>query len=66
MDIESVSLFLDGYLHSLRRMSGNGSDFWSFIVTVNEDIESSLNDQLKHLNADVSISNRIYVGYADF
>jgi hypothetical protein len=65
MDIESVSLLLDGYLHSLRRMSGNCSDFWSYIITVDGDIESSLNAHLQRVNADTSISNRSSIRYAD-
>lgn len=65
MDIESVSLILDGYFHSLRRMSGNCSDFWSYTIPIEGNIESSLAAHLNRTNTDTSVSNRSSIGYAD-
>ena len=56
-------LNLDGYLLSLRRLSGNKSDFWAEIVDIEGDVEKSFCSQMKE--RDIELKNKKFVGYKE-
>jgi hypothetical protein len=60
---EAPIVYLDGYLLSLRRLSGNKSDFWAEIVNVEGDVEKSLRSQMK-MN-DIELKEKELVGYRE-
>jgi hypothetical protein len=60
---EAPILNLDGYLLSLRRLSGNKSDFWAEIVNIEGDAEKSLRCQMK--NSGIELKEKELVGYRE-
>ncbi|MCG8093239.1 MAG: hypothetical protein JAZ17_06355 [Candidatus Thiodiazotropha endolucinida] len=54
---------LDGYLLSLRRLSGNKSDFWAEIVDIEGDVENSFCSQMKE--REIELNRKEYVGYKE-
>lgn len=54
---------LDGYLHSLRRLSGNACDFWAEVFPCGEDVAGGFS---KHLaRKGVLLTGNYSIGYAD-
>lgn len=65
MNAESIALTLDGYLHSLRRLSGNRCDFWSYIIGSSEDVEADLREHLSTTNSGAVVVGKVAVGYTE-
>lgn len=66
MNAESVALILEGYFQSLRRLSCNRCDFWSYVIGLSEDVEVDLTTHLSRTNSGTRITGRAAVGYAEF
>jgi hypothetical protein len=47
---EQPILNLDGYLQSLRRLSGNKYDYWTEVFEINDEVASSFRDHVNGLN----------------
>lgn len=62
MNIDRATEYLNGYLHSLRRLSGNNCDFWAEIFDINETIENDLKEHLSERNVELGDYSRI--GYS--
>ncbi|MCU7843415.1 MAG: hypothetical protein KZQ93_06210 [Candidatus Thiodiazotropha sp. (ex Monitilora ramsayi)] len=54
---------LDGYLHSLRRLSGNKCDYWAEVFEITGDIKFSFRERANVL--EVNILDFIPVGYRE-
>jgi hypothetical protein len=55
--------YLDGYLHSLRRLSGNLCDFWVETFEFKNDIETGFRDHLA--DTEISIVKKSQIGYKE-
>ena len=55
--------YLDGYLHSLRRLSGNLCDFWVETFEFKNDIETGFRDHLA--DTEISIIKKSQIGYKE-
>ncbi|KZZ50432.1 hypothetical protein A3759_17035 [Thalassolituus sp. HI0120] len=62
MNIDRATEFLNGYLHSLRRLSGNRCDFWVENFDINETIENDLKEHLSERN--VKLGDYSKIGYS--
>ena len=62
MNIDRATEFLNGYLHSLRRLSMNRFDFWAEIFDINENIEKDLKEHLSERNVELGDYSKI--GYS--
>ncbi|MES2676677.1 MAG: hypothetical protein V4660_20740 [Pseudomonadota bacterium] len=56
-------LNLDGYLLSLRRLSGNLCDFWAEIFDINGDVEVGFREHL--VDREITLLDRSPVGYKE-
>jgi hypothetical protein len=65
MNIELIAQSLEGYLLSLRRLTGNRCDFWSFMVPLDGGIEESLEAHFARINAGATILGKAFIGYAE-
>lgn len=63
MDLDALSSILRGYLQSLRRMSGNRCDFWSYAIDMDGDIDGSIGSIIA--DSDVRIVTSAPAGYKD-
>jgi hypothetical protein len=63
MDLDALASILRGYLQSLRRMSGNRCDFWSYAIDMDGDIEDSIDSIIA--DTDTMISVRVPAGYKE-
>jgi len=63
MDLDALTSFLLGYLQSLRRMTGNRCDFWSYAIDMDGDIEGSIDSIIA--DTDVRISVHAPAGYKE-
>ena len=63
MDLDALTSFLLGYLQSLRRMTGNRCDFWSYAIDMDGDIEGSIDSIIA--DTDVRISVSVPAGYEE-
>jgi hypothetical protein len=45
---EQPVVYLDGYLHSLRRFSGNRCDYWAEVIEIDDNFEDCFKVQETH------------------
>jgi hypothetical protein len=64
--MKSIICNLDGYLLSLRRLSGNKCDFWANTFDIEDDLEESLLNHLNEMPIEVSLGNKSTIGFSDF
>jgi len=63
MDLDALASILRGYLQSLRRMSGNRCDFWSYAIDLDGGIDGSIDSIIA--GTDVRISDSAPAGYKE-
>ncbi len=63
--MKSIICNLDGYLLSLRRLSGNKCDFWANTFEIEGDLEKSLLNHLNEMPIEVSLGNKTTIGFSE-
>ncbi|MGX5172703.1 hypothetical protein ACUR5C_01590 [Aliikangiella sp. IMCC44653] len=63
--METIIANLNGYLHSLRRLSENKCDFWASTVSINTDFYQTIEDFISKLNTDVKHIETKEVSYSE-
>ena len=63
MNIEAVICNLNGYLQSLRRLSGNKCDFWVDIIEVKTSLEDDVETHIMSIDNNLIIIDKTQISY---
>ena len=63
--MNSIICNLNGYLHSLRRLSGNACDFWATTFVLEDGLEKSLFEYFENNEVEVDFNKKSVVNYRD-
>ena len=62
--MEAIINNLNGYLHSLRRLSGNKCDFWAECVEIDSDIDNAIDKYFSKLKSDCKVLKTEKIDYS--
>jgi len=61
--METIIANLNGYLHSLRRLSGNKCDFWADVIKIEVDFEKTIEGFISKFKNNVKLIEKKEISY---
>lgn len=62
--MEAIIANLNGYLHSLRRLSGNKCDFWAEATKIDSDLDNAIEGFLSNIKSGVKLIEKSKINYS--